>query len=415
MKFFCRLLFVSITLLFFSCSNANPKKNRQQSTQYSEQEILKVGAENTTAYLSKLQEKRISIVTNQTGMLRLFDEKDSIVGKQHLVDFLLSQNVNVQAIFAPEHGFRGKEDAGALIKNGKDARTGLPIYSLHGKHKKPQAEQLEGVDIIVFDIQDVGVRFYTYISTLHYVMEACAENQIPLILLDRPNPNGHFVDGAVMEKKYQSFLGMHPVPVVYGMTIGEYATMINGESWLPSGLSCNLTVVKLKEWTHDTSYVLPIKPSPNLPNSQAVNLYPSLCFFEQTSVSVGRGTATPFQIYGSPYLDSKTFSYTFVPQSTSGATNPKHKGVKCYGENLQNFSEKLNRINLQWLINAYQNSSRKAAFFKKYLERLSGTADLRKQIEKGWTEERIRESWQENLEKFKNIRKKYLLYPNFEE
>lgn len=406
LKLYCYIFF-SIML---SCSNANVKENEEKLNE----KILKVGAENTGAYLPNFKGKSVAVVTNQTGVLRLFDEKDSIVGTKHLVDFLLGKGVRVRAIFAPEHGFRGKEDAGAIIKNGKDAKTGLPIYSLHGKHNKPQAQQLKGIDVAIFDIQDVGVRFYTYISTLHYVMEACAENHIPLIVLDRPNPNGHFVDGPVMEEKYQSFLGMHPVPVVYGMTIGEYAQMINGENWLAKGISCNLNIVKLKGWTHNTPYSLPIKPSPNLPNAKAVNLYPSLCFFEQTSVSVGRGTSAPFQLYGSPYLKTATFSYTFVPKSTSGATNPKYKDVKCYGENLQYFSEKLDRLSLQWLIKAYQNSSDKSSFFKKYLERLTGTANLRSQIEQGWSEDKIRETWQSDLAKFKNIRKKYLLYPDFE-
>lgn len=404
------LIIICYCLTLSGCVNATNQENAK-----SKDKILKVGAENTSSYLSILQNKTVAVVTNQTGVLRLFDKQDSIIGKQHLVDFLLDKNVNIKAIFAPEHGFRGKQDAGAAIKDGRDSKTGLPIYSLHGKHKKPQKKQLQGIDVVLFDIQDVGVRFYTYISTLHYVMEACAENKIPLIVLDRPNPNGHFVDGPVMEKQFQSFLGMHPVPVVYGMTIGEYAKMIEGEHWLSDSLSCKLSVVKLKEWTHNSSYDLPIKPSPNLPNEQAVNLYPSLCFFEQTNVSIGRGTATPFQMYGSPDLDTTIFKYTFTPQPTSGAGNPKHKNIVCYGENLAQFPLKLHKLDLQWLIKVYHHTKNKTSFFKKNLEKLTGTATLRQQIVNGQNQEQIRESWQENLKIFQNTRKKYLLYPDFEE
>ncbi len=397
---------ITCLLLLFSC-NAKDTRSRQES--------VKVGAENVAAYLPLLKNKNVAIVTNQTGVLRLFDAQDSVVGTEHLVDFLLRNHIKVKAIFAPEHGFRGKEDAGAIIENGKDIKTGLPIYSLHGKHKKPQREQLKGVDVIVFDIQDVGVRFYTYISTLHYVMEASAENNILLVVLDRPNPNGHYVDGAVLEKKYQSFIGMHPVPVVYGMTIGEYAQMINGEHWLPDGLQCKLKVTALKNWTHRTVYELPIKPSPNLPNSSAVNLYPSLCFFEQTSVSVGRGTAMPFQIYGSPFLDTAVFKYVFVPQSTVGAKYPKHENKKCFGENLQHSPKKLEKLSLKWLLKAYKNSKSKEKFFKKNFEYLSGTRKTREQIISGCTEQEIRKSWEKDLDKFKKVRKKYLIYPDFEE
>ncbi len=394
--------------LVLGCGNGVAKK-KEEKTLSQTQKILKVGAENFKEYLPLLQNKNVAVVTNQTGVLRLFDAKDSVVGTEHLVDFLLQKGVKVKAIFAPEHGFRGKEDAGAKIK------SGLPVFSLHGKYKKPQKEQLHGIDVIVFDIQDVGVRFYTYLSTLHYVMEACAENGISLIVLDRPNPNGHYIDGAVMEKKYQSFLGMHPVPVVYGMTIGEYAMMINGEQWLPKALQCDLQIIKLQNWTHKTPYELPIKPSPNLPNEKAVNLYPSLCFFEQTSVSVGRGTAMPFQIYGSPDLDTNIFKFQFVPKPTEGAKYPKHKNVKCYGEDLRNYPERFDKLDLQWLLKAYKNSKNRKKFFKERLEYLTGTRTLREQIQKGWTADEIRESWQEDLQKFKKTRKKYLLYPDFEE
>ncbi len=405
-----RLNFISTGVFFFilllSC-NAQNTENKK--------ETIKVGAENTGEYLPLLKNKNVAIVTNQTGVLQLFDAQDSVVKTQHLVDFLLDKNINVKAIFAPEHGFRGEEDAGAVIKNKKDAKTGLPIYSLHGKHKKPQGEQLKDINVIVFDIQDVGVRFYTYISTLHYVMEASAENNILLIVLDRPNPNGHYVDGAVMEKKYQSFIGMHQVPVVYGMTIGEYAEMINGEHWLSDGLQCKLKIIKLKNWTHQTVYELPIKPSPNLPNSQAVNLYPSLCFFELTNVSVGRGTEMPFQIYGSPFLDAAIFDYTFIPQSRPGAKYPKHENKKCLGENLQHTPKKPEKVELKWLLKAYKNTKSKEDFFNENFEYLSGTRKIREQIIEGKTEWEIRESWQNDLERFKKIRKRYLMYPDFEE
>lgn len=411
-----KYVFLVLGLCLFACTHSVSSDQQNNSEARNEKSaILKVGAENVSSYLPVLEGKSVAVVTNHTGVLRLFNEKDSIVGKQHLVDFLLEKGIRVKAIFAPEHGFRGKEDAGAIIKNGKDLQTGIPIYSLHGKYKKPQASQLAGVDVILFDIQDVGVRFYTYISTLHYVMEAAAENAIPLIVLDRPNPNGHFVDGPMMEEKHTSFLGMHPVPVVYGLTIGEYALMIEGEGWLPNGLFCELSVVKLEGWSHDSVYSLPIKPSPNLPNDKAVTLYPSLCFFEQTTVSVGRGTKAPFQLYGSPYLDSLQFEYVFVPESSEGARNPKHKELRCHGENLEQYPKRLKRVELQWLIKAYLNSSKKELFFKKNLEKLTGTIQLREQIENGWTEEEVRESWREDIVKFKNIRKKYLLYPDFKE
>lgn len=414
-KDFMKYIFLLIGICGIACSHSASSEKKEKQASLQKAKPFKVGAEDTASYLPLLKKKNVAVVTNHTGVLRLFNAQDSIVGEEHLVDFLRSQNIKVKAIFAPEHGFRGEQDAGATITNSRDRKTGLPIYSLHGKHKKPQANQLQNIDVVVFDIQDVGVRFYTYISTLHYVMEACAENKIPLLVLDRPNPNGHFIDGPVMEEKHTSFLGMHPVPVVYGMTIGEYATMIEGEHWLPQPLSCNLKVIKLTEWAHDSTYTLPIQPSPNLPNKQSVNLYPSLCFFEQTSVSIGRGTETPFQVYGSPHLDSTVFKYVFTPKATKGAQNPKYKTSKCYGENLEHFPRKLDKLELQWLLKAYKNSRYKELFFKDNLEKLTGTAKLREQIENGWTEEEIRESWSKPLVTFKNIRKKYLLYPDFGE
>lgn len=402
-----KVFFIVLLFLVMSCTNKSSAMEGKVKGQ-----VLKVGAENISEYLSDLKGKNIAIVTNQTGVLRLFDKKDSVVGQQHLVDFLLGKGIDVKVIFAPEHGFRGEADAGEQIADGKDTQTGLPVYSLHGKNKKPQVEQLKGIDVLLFDIQDVGVRFYTYISTLHYVMESAVEQNIPLIVLDRPNPNGHYIDGPVMEKRYQSFLGMHPVPVVYGMTIGEYALMINGEGWLKEGLKSDLKIIPLKSWQHKDRYSLPIKPSPNLPNDVSVNLYPSICFFEQTNVSVGRGTDYPFQVYGSPYLDTSVFEFSFTPHSISGAKYPKYENTLCYGEDLRNFSKRLNKLDLQWLIKAYENTSEKNTFFKNRLEYLTGTKELRTQIIAGKKEEEIRDSWQEDLNKFKQIRKKYLLYPD---
>ena len=286
-------------------------------------------ADQTPLYLKKLKGKKIAVVANQTSVI-----KNKKNGYTHLVDSLVNSNINIQKVFAPEHGFRGKADAGEEIKDGVDTKTGLPIISLYGKNKKPSKEQLKGINAVVFDIQDVGARFYTYISTLHYVMEACAESGIPVIVLDRPNPNGHYIDGPVLEPEHKSFVGMHPVPIVYGMTIGEYAKMINGEKWLANGIKAKLTVIPLKNYTHQSEYSLPIKPSPNLPNDVSINLYPSLCFFEGTNVSAGRGTDMQFQVYGSPFLNDKNpFSYT--PSPNEGAKYPKHAYMICYGEDLR--------------------------------------------------------------------------------
>ena len=278
-----------------------------------------VGAESISDYIQDLENKKVAVVGNQS----------SLVNGVHLVDTLISLNIDVVKVFSPEHGFRGKADAGEKVKSGIDSKTGLSIISLYGSNKKPKAEQLKGVDVVLFDIQDVGARFYTYISTLHYVMEACAENNIKLIVLDRPNPNGHYVDGQVLNPKYKSFVGMHQVPVVHGMTIGEYAQMINGENWLKNEIKCDLKVVNVKGWDHTQFYKLPIKPSPNLPNMLSIYLYPSLCFFEGTVVSVGRGTSFPFQVVGHPKFGEATFNFT--PKPTSGAKHTKLENEKCFG------------------------------------------------------------------------------------
>ena len=359
------------------------------------------GADQTHLYLSRLKGKKIAIVANQTSVIYT---KNNFT---HIVDSLMSLKINIRKVFAPEHGFRGKADAGESISDGIDKKTGIPIISLYGKNKKPTTKQIEDIDLMVFDIQDVGVRFYTYISTLHYVMEACAEAKIPLIVLDRPNPNGHYVDGPVLEIAHKSFVGMHPVPVVYGMTIGEYGLMINGEKWLNKGIQTNLTVVPLKNYSHSSSYNLHIKPSPNLPNDTAINLYPSLCFFEGTNVSAGRGTTKQFQIYGSPFLNTKS-KFTFTPTPNEGSKYPKHAYMICYGEDLTE-TKKLSSIDLSWLIKA-KKQNRTKNFFNSFFTKLAGTEKLQSQIEEKLSVELIRASWSEGLSKFKNIRKSYLLY-----
>jgi len=356
------------------------------------------GADNSSAYLPLLKDKKIGIITNQTGILS---------DKTHLVDFLLDKKINVQKIYAPEHGFRGTADAGELIKDGKDTKTGLPIISLYGNNKKPKPEQLAGIDVMVFDLQDVGARFYTYISSLHYIMEACAENNIPLIVLDRPNPNGSIVDGPILEKEHTSFVGMHQIPLLHGMTIGEYAKMINGEKWLKNSVECKLTVIPCLNYNREKAYSLPVKPSPNLPNDQSINLYASLCLFEGTNVSSGRGTEMQFQIYGSPFLPKSSFSFTPIPNF--GAKDPMHNGKLCYGEDLTKI-EKVKQLELKWLIKAYNSTSDKSKFFNDFFLKLAGTKKLREQIEAGISENEIRKSWDKGLNDFKTMRKKYLVY-----
>lgn len=397
--FFWFIIFLS----FVSCDfGVTPKKG---DLCVLEKPMLKmiIAADQPNQYLPLLKNLNFAIVANQTSVLTT---PKSI----HIVDFLKKQFPNnLKKVFAPEHGFRGKADAGEHIKNGIDNKTGLPIISLYGKNKKPNKKQLEGIDIVIFDIQDVGVRFYTYISSLHYVMEACAENNIKVIVLDRPNPNAHYVDGPLLEKEHSSFVGMHPVPLVYGLTIGEYAKMINGEHWLDNNLQCDLTVIKLKNYTHQTIYNLPIKPSPNLPNAQAINLYPSLAFFEGTNVSCGRGTEMQFQLFGSPFLASNTFDFEFTPKPNFGAKHPKHNGKICFGKDLRK-SPKLNKLNLEWLIDSYVHTKDKKLFFNPFFTKLAGTTKLQKQIEKGYTYREIRKTWLADLKIFKQKRKKYLIY-----
>lgn len=363
-----------------------------------------LAANQTEVYLTLLQGKKVGLVTNATSLVKRAD--GTFV---HLVDTLLALNVNLTKVFAPEHGFRGTADAGEKVADERDAQTGLPIVSLYGLNRKPSPKQLENVEVLLFDLQDVGVRFYTYISTLTYVMESAAEIKLPLIVLDRPNPNIHIVDGPVLDMKNRSFVGMHPVPVLHGMTMGEYAQMVNGEKWLKNEVTTDLTVIPLKNYTRQTSYSVPVRPSPNLPNDKAINLYASLCFFEGTNVSVGRGTDKPFQQYGAPFLPKETLGYSFTPEPNEGASKPMYEAEVCFGEDLSSY-QNLNELTLRWLIKAYALTPDKSTFFNKYFVKLAGTETLQKQIEEGVSEAAIQASWQEGLENFKALRKPYLIY-----
>jgi uncharacterized protein YbbC (DUF1343 family) len=365
------------------------------------------GAERIDAYSHLVEGKKLGIVANQT----------SLIGQTHLVDSLLSLGIEITMIFSPEHGFRGDQDDGALIQNEIDHRTGIPVKSLYQESKKPDPDDFYNIDLVLFDIQDVGTRFYTYISTLHYMMMACAENNTGLIVLDRPNPNGFYIDGPILEPAFRSFVGMHEVPIVYGMTIGEYALMINGEGWLGNDLKCDLEVITCQNYDHNSKYQLPVKPSPNLPNMNSIYLYPSTCLFEGTVISEGRGTDFPFEVFGHP--DLQNCSFTFIPESKPGAaTNPKLLGKKCYGVDLRKYrelgDERPGRIDLSWLLFAYNNFPDKENFFTDYFEKLAGTASLRTRIIKGMTEQEIRETWKDGLKDFQKTRKKYLLYPDFD-
>lgn len=365
-----------------------------------------VGANRTDAYLPLLKKKKVAIVANQTSVV--FRSDTTYI---HLLDTLLSRGVKVVKIFCPEHGFRGDVEAGGSVASGKDASSGLPIVSLYGKNKKPTPEQLKGLDYVIFDIQDVGCRFYTYISTLHYVMEACAENNVRVIVLDRPNPNGRYVDGPVLDLSLRSFVGMHPVPIVHGMTIGEYARMINGEHWIKSADTCMLTVIAMEGYDHSMRYSLPIPPSPNLRNDQAIALYPSLCLFEGTNVSVGRGTDHPFCIVGSPNFMPPAVAFAFKPKPIPGVSdNPLFNGKTCYGIDLSRVKAP-DRFELKWLFELYRYSRHNDFFLSNgFFDKLSGTRLLRKQIEEGVSEDSIRASWEPALSEYKVMRQKYLLY-----
>ncbi|WP_282054556.1 exo-beta-N-acetylmuramidase NamZ family protein [Maribacter luteus] len=396
-------------LIMSGCGNTEKQpKNSIDANIGGNQEVkikpIVVAANSTEDYIGLLKRKKVGVVANITSVI--FKED----GHTHLVDSLLSRKIDIKKVFAPEHGFRGQADAGEKVKDGLDTKTGLPLISLYGKNRKPSKELLQDIDIILFDIQDVGVRFYTYIATLQLVMEACAENDIPIVVLDRPNPNGHYVDGPTMETAHTGFLGMTTIPLVYGMTIGEYAQMINEEGWLADKVKANLTVIPLKNYSHDSQYSLPIRPSPNLPNDTAINLYPSLGLFEGTNINAGRGSEFQFQRYGASFLDSTQYDFKYRPTPNFGSKSPKENGKICYGMDLSE-TPRMNEVSMRWIIDAYENSTDKSKFFiTDGFTKHAGTTKLQKQIEAGQSETQIKASWQEDLEKFKAIRKKHLLY-----
>jgi uncharacterized protein YbbC (DUF1343 family) len=396
-----QLLFsLLIFMNFLSCSPKSFQKvdgDNSLAKEEAAKNDMEIGAEQFNLYLPALKGKKVGLVVNQTSMVR----------DKHLVDVLLTNKVDVKKIFVPEHGFRGDADAGEKVDNSIDPVTKLPLVSLYGDNKKPKPDQIADLDVLIFDIQDVGVRFYTYISTLHYVMEAAAENNIKVLVLDRPNPNGEYIDGPILDPKFKSFVGIHPIPVVHGVTVGELALMINGEGWLKNGVKCDLEVVKVKNYNREMPYSLPVKPSPNLPNDLSIKLYPSLCFFEGTKVSVGRGTHFPFQVIG--YPDKKFGDFEFKPVSIPGmAKSPLHENKTCYGVDLR--SSDMEAFTLKYVIDFYQKSGEKEKFFNNFFDKLAGNDELRKQIIEGKTEDQIRRSWKDGLDNYRNIRQKYLLY-----
>lgn len=392
------LCIFSFFLFLLQCSQ-RPASTSHEPELLEQGSTLQVGADQLDLLLPKISGKSVALVVNHT----------SLVGTTHLADTLMSSGIRVRKVFAPEHGFRGAAADGEKISDGIDSRTGLPIISLYGANRKPTPEQLTDVDIVIFDIQDVGTRFYTYISTMHYVMEACAEQGKKMIILDRPNPNGHYVDGPLRVPELKSFVGMHPIPIVHGLTVGELSGMINGEGWLANGVRCDVEVIPVKHWTHDDFYSLPVKPSPNLPNDQAVRLYPSLCLFEGTVISVGRGTQTPFLIIGNPEFTG--LPYQFTPRPIPGMSNhPPHEGKVCYGLDLRE-AEVKPRLDLKYLLDFYQKYPDKENFFTGSFDRLAGTPELKEQIRKGMSEDEIRATWQDGLRAYQELRSKYLLYP----
>jgi len=391
-----------LALFIFSCQNTNSQSNNESESDSLAQKTGKiiVGAERLDEYLPSIWGEKVALVANQS----------SLVGKEHLIDVLLAKKINVVKVFAPEHGFRGNADRGAKVDNEVDKKTGVSIVSLFGKNNKPSSEALADIDVVIFDIQDAGARFFTYISTLHKIMEACAENNKRLIVLDRPNPLGDYVDGPVRKKGFESFVGMHQIPIVHGLTVGELALMINGEGWLPNAAQCSLTVVEIENYTHDKVYELPVKPSPNLPNYLSLRLYPSLCLFEATEISIGRGTQFPFQVVG--YPDKKFGVFTFTPQDIEGMqTDPEQEGKLCYGIDLRGESKDV-KFTLKYIIEFYQKSDFKETFFKreKWFNLLVGNDKVLQQIKQGLSEEAIRKTWQADLDAYKEIRKHYLLY-----
>lgn len=397
------ILLFSIVLLN-SC--ANSQANSTKSNQDEKQEPIITGAEQSGQYLKLLKDKKVGLVVNQS----------SLIGDKHLLDFLLENKIQVQKIFAPEHGFRGNADRGAHIADGVDKKTGLPIVSMYGKNRRPTDEQMQGLDIMIFDIQDAGARFFTYISSMNEVMEACAKHNIPLLILDRPNPLGDYVDGPVRQEGFKSFVGIHPIPIVHGLTVGELAQMINGEKWLEEGRQCKITIIEMQNYTHSMHYSLPIKPSPNLPNDLSIRLYPSLCFFEATKVSVGRGTLFPFQVVA--YPDPNFGDSLFIPEDIEGMQmNPIQEGKVCYGIDLRTAEPDTIKFSLKYIIDFAEKFKAKGDTLitnERWFNLLAGNDILLQQIKDGLSEKEIKKSWAEELSAFKKMRKKYLLYPDFE-
>jgi uncharacterized protein YbbC (DUF1343 family) len=366
------------------------------------------GAWQTELYFPLLQGKKIALVGNHS----------SLIGKVHLADSLLDAGFELTKVFSPEHGFRGQAAAGEMVKSGMDTQTGLPVISLYGTQRRPDPKDIAGLDVIIFDIQDVGARFYTYISTMSYVMEEAARQNIPMIILDRPNPNGHYVDGPVLEKQQSSFVGLHPIPVIHGMTVAEYAQMVNGQGWLSGGIQCSLKIIPVKNYERTMWYPLPVAPSPNLPNMTSIMLYPGLCMFEGTVISLGRGTDFPFQVYGHPQLPANHFPFRFTPESRSAAPDPPQLGKLCHGLDLRTDQpEKLTEtasFDISYLINAFNHFPDKSAFFNNFFDRLAGNSKLREQILTGTDETAIRKSWQKGIADFREMRKAYLLYSDLD-
>jgi len=403
------IILVSIFFLLNSCANSQVKDSDGKEEVTGQIEKLKpiiTGAEQTAKYLKLFENKRVGMVVNQS----------SLIGDKHLVDFLLDEKVDVKKIFAPEHGFRGSEDAGTHINSEIDEKTGVFVVSIYGKNRRPTDEQLKDIDIVLFDIQDAGARFFTYISSMHEVMEACAKNNKPFVVFDRPNPLGDYVDGPIRRDGFESFVGMHPIPIVHGLTVGELAKMINGENWLEGGAQCNLTVIKMGNYNHSMHYSLPIKPSPNLPTDLSIRIYPSLCFFEATKVSIGRGTLFPFQVIG--YPDSTFGDSLFIPVDIKGMkTNPLHEGKVCYGIDLRNENPDETRFSLKYIIDFADKMKAKGDILitnERWFNLLAGNDVLLEQIKNGLSEKKIKESWEKELTEYKKMRKKYLLYDDFE-
>ncbi|MCH9661745.1 MAG: DUF1343 domain-containing protein [Bacteroidetes bacterium] len=434
LSFFKNTLLIVLTLTLgscFSCGSGNSnakteevvihdtvdiKSKETKSVEMEETTELVLGIEDTHTYLPLLSDKKVGIVANQTSIWYNVDNivedglNQEIVTLTHLVDSLYNSGISISKVFAPEHGFRGKADAGEHVKDGIDNKTGIPIISLHGKNKKPTTAHMQGLEVVVFDIQDVGVRFYTYISTMHHMMEACAEAGIPFVVLDRPNPNGHYIDGPMMEAEHTSFLGLHPIPLVHGMTIGEYAQMINGQKWLKDGIQCDLTVIPMKNYHHDMPYSVPVRPSPNLPNDVSINLYPSLGLLEGTNLNAGRGTEMQFQLIGSPHLPKEKYPYSYTPQPNFGAKHPKHKGTECNGLDLRETS-RMSRMDLSWIIEAYRLHENKENFFNTdNFTAHAGTKELQQQIIQGYTHRDLRKHWMKELIAYDKMRQAYLIY-----